>query len=129
MNCDPAEYQGLAAKFMIDCLALIEGQLPLSTSQGLLACRRYLTGKGSMEAIKRAILDCWRAEREWRREHPFDITDMSANRAILCILKDLEGDESDLVDLLSFFLNMANKVEAHKEEQGALLKERFAACL
>jgi hypothetical protein len=42
--------------------------------------------------------------------------------------KSQPGSEG-LVDLLSFFLNLLNRVEPHVEEQIRLIKKHFSACL
>lgn len=128
-HCDQLQYRGIEANFMIDCARMVEHKLPSTASAGLSACRRYLTGDGSMQLIKAAILDCWADEERGKWGSPSDAPNLSANRAILCILKRLEGDESDPAELLGFFLNLINNVEIHEEEQEALLRKYFAICL
>ena len=129
MNCEPAEYRGFEVDFMIDCVAIIEDNLSPAASAGLLVCRDYLSGKASLQVVQDAILECWAAERQKDWSRPFEVPELPANRAVLCLLKKLEGDEADLVDGLSFFLNLIDNVEAQQEQHEALLRQRFAACL
>jgi hypothetical protein len=128
MNYDPAAYNFSVAACMIDCVAVIECRLPPTAKTGPLVCRSYLLGESSLQQLKSAILDCWESIR--RQDCGIDIPDVSATRAILCILKHLESEEPhDLVDQMSFFLQLVNNVEAHEDEQEVLLRKHFAVCL
>jgi hypothetical protein len=128
INCEPAEYRSSIAVCMVNCALVIEHRLPPTARAGLLFCKGYLLNESSLQQLNGAILDCWESIRD--QDCRIDIPDVSATRAILCILKHLEGAEQhDLVDQMSFFLQLVNNVEAHEDEQEALLRKHFAACL
>lgn len=129
-NCDLTEYGSSVAACMVDCVSVIEHQLPPTAKAGLLVCRSYLSGESFLQQLKSAILDCWAGLGKGGQESRLEIPDVSATRAILCILKCLEGEDlHDLVDQMSFFLQLVNNVEAHEDEQEALLRKYFVACL
>ena len=130
VNCDPVTYSSFVAGCMVDCVSVIEHRLPPMAKTGLLVCRSYPSGGSSLQQLKDAILDCWTVLGEGGQESRLEIPDVSATRAILCILKHLEGAEQhDAVDQMSFFLQLVNNVEAHEDDQEALLRKHFAACL
>jgi hypothetical protein len=129
-NCDPATYSSSIAACMVDCVVVIEHQLPPKAKAGLRICKAYLSGESSFQQLKSAILNCWKGLGNGGDENRFDVPHVSATRAILCILKHLEGkDPHDLVDQMSFFLQLVNNVKAHEDDQEALLRKHFAACL
>jgi hypothetical protein len=129
-TCDSSAYLRARDAFMIDCLWLIEQLMPPIASASFQAARNYHDGLAPLNSVSDALVTCWRELRVGDREMRLDHPEVSAIRAVICLLYSQEHPEADdFLDSISFFLRLLNNVEAHFERQEALLLKHFDSCL
>jgi len=59
-----------------------------------------------------------------------DDPEVSATRAVICVLQEqLQAESDDFLDSASFFLQIINNVEPHQDQQEVLIRKHFASCL
>jgi hypothetical protein len=128
-NCAPEEYQRSRIPFMIDCLLLVEQRMPLAAAQPFLVSRLYADQKVDSASLVEAIEKSWRALGRGEASLNLGDPDVSAVRAVICILhSELHPESNDFVDSISFFLNLLNNVKPCSEQQEALIKKHFPTC-
>jgi hypothetical protein len=129
-NCEPADYIRSRVPFMIECATLVESRMPIVAVEAMRIARNYLDKKVSADTVQRALVTCWKTLGASKSEMLLDDPNVCAIRALICVLREeLYTGEEDFVDIMSFFLSLLNRVEAHPVEQAALLKRYFSGCL
>jgi hypothetical protein len=111
-------------RFMLACLSQIRHRLPTLAEQALVLAEQYATGNAPSADVIQMRAECWRQLRGHEMET--DNPSVCALRAVICALYTPEdGQQHDLVDLLSFFLGLLNRIEPHYTEQARLLRQCF----
>ena len=111
-------------RFMLACLLQIRHRLPPLAEQALELAEGYATVTVSAADVIRIRAACWRQLRG--REMETDDPSTCAFRAVICVLYSREeGQQDNLVDLLSFFLVLVNRIEQRYDQQSRLLLECF----
>ena len=113
------------ARFMLACLSQIRHRLPPLAEQALDLAQRYAEGTVAAADVIQMRVECW----QQLRGHEMELHNPSvcALRAVICVLHTPElGQQEGLVDLLSFFLVLVNKIESRYDQQARLLRECFA---
>jgi hypothetical protein len=110
---------------MLACLSQIKDRLPPLAEQALELAQGYAAGTVSAADVIRIREECWREIKG--REMDTDDPSTCAFRAVICVLYSREeGQQDNLVDVLSFFLVLVNRIEPSYDRQGRLLLECFA---
>lgn len=129
-GCDPSEYVGSMVPYMIGCLSLIEHRMPPVVSVSFQVSKDYYSGLSPLNSVSDAYEACWKELSRGHREMQLDDPDVSAIRAVICILYQQQHPESeDFLDSQTFFSQLVNNVEPHVDQEEALLKKHFASCL
>ncbi len=130
INCDPTIGSRECIQFTLDCLKLIRGKLPPIAEQGVSVVSDYLERRTSLQVVLDALLRAWEYLKENCKNTSIEDPVVSAIRAVICALHAQKNPQQrDIVDHLSFFLELVNNVEPHYEEEEALLRTYFAKCL
>lgn len=114
-----------AQHFMLAYLSLMSQPLPEVAARNLDIARQFLNGSLLRESLFEARVSCWKYLD--LRKASTDITkpEYCAIRAVICLLDDRPGDGGDAVDLIDFFLDVANKFEDQSENADRLLRQSF----
>lgn len=129
-RCPASDYDPRRVPFMLDCAALAQSSMPSRAVQALETARAYSIRELPLSSVREAIEGCWHDVDQNAINGCTDDPDTCAIRALICLLQEQSQPGSeDFVDLLSFFLNLLNRVESHAEEQFLLTKKHFAHCL
>lgn len=129
-NCDPASCGKNAVEFMVDCLSLVEHKMPTIAKEALRVARGYPAERATLDAVVEMLDRCWLYLDEQYRGKDLSDPEVSAIRAAIFILFDLQHpEEFEIVDSLSFFLRLVNNIERHLQEEESLLRVHFAGCL
>ncbi len=128
-NCDPGIGSSESMQFMLDCMRLISTELPEFATGVLHAIERSVVERPDHHELDLLLRDCWAFVDQQQRGHPGDST-VPAVRALICVLQAQRNPEQrDIVDHLSFFISLLNRVKPHFSEEALLLKKRFSNCL
>lgn len=136
-NCAPAKYEQALLPFMFDCADLIEARLPWVARESLCVAQSFAQKLLDMGALEQAVITCWQAIGDGPQSLQVDNPQVAGIRAVICILhsqlhsenKQIHPECGEFVDLMSFYLQLLNNVEPCFQQQEALIKERFGACL
>ena len=129
-NCENGVRANQYLSFQGDSLLLIKHKLPAVSLEALNIVRKHLSGQKTLELFQELEIRCWRFLEENLHGQDLASPQVSATRALVCVLHyERAGDQDDFVGSLSFFLRLANNVEPHQQEQLDLLKQHFAECL
>lgn len=129
-NCDPTAYRDLVIPYMLDCASLIETRMPAVALASFGVSNGHAAGRVSIQSVTEAIQRCWGELQKDRRETNLDDPEVSATRAVICVLqRQLELESDDFLNLTSFFLQLLNNVQPHLDEQEALLRRHFPSCI
>jgi hypothetical protein len=129
-NCDVGKYCGALALYMIDCLALIENRMPPTAADAFRISRAHAAGQIPLKRVIEAIQLCWEYLEKDHRDMCVNDPEVSATRAVICLLKWQEQPRpDDFLDLTSFFLRLLKHVEDRLEDEEILLKKHFGTCL
>ena len=129
-NCDPTRYRAAWIPYLIACAALVEHRMPAVAIASFGVSRDYAAGRVSMQSVREAMQRCWEDLQKGHREMRLDDPQVSAVRAVICVLqRQLEPESDDFLDFTSFFLQVVDNVEPHPDEEEALLREHFGLCL
>lgn len=127
-TCPAPDYNPCLVPFMLECASLIESRMPSLAVKALETARAYSAQEKPLASVRGAIEDCWHSVNQ--SSIASDDPDACAIRALICVLHEQsQPGSADLVDLLSFFLNLLNRVEPHGEEQIGLINKHFSPCL
>jgi hypothetical protein len=130
INCDPTIGAQECVQFQLDCLALIHHKLPLTAVQSIATLSEYLQGSVPLTNVTNALVNCWAYLDQNHKNSPLAQPEVSAIRATIFPLKAQETPlERNIVDHLSFFLELVNNVEPHLNEEETLLRLHFGKCL
>ena len=111
------------AHFMVECLFIVKDRLPPLALDGLAIAQLYLAGCSSSQEVSNMRVRCWQ-ELPGELSMKTDDPRVAAIRAVICVLQtSLESSEG--LDLLSFFLQLVNRIEPHYEAQYRLLSKHF----
>jgi hypothetical protein len=129
-KCLASDYDLCRVPFMLDCASLIQGGMPSRAVQALETARAYSVHELPVASVDEAIEGCWRDIGPCSVSGYSFNADECALRALICILREqAQPGVDDFYELLSFFLDMLNRVEPHAEEQIVLIKKHFSHCL
>jgi len=136
-NCPPAEYEQALLPFMFDCADLIEPRLPQVARESLSIAKSFAQGHLDMEALEHAVISSWKAIGDGPQGLQVDNPQVAGIRAVICILhrelhsenKYIHPECGELVDSISFYLQLLNNVEPCFQRQDVLIKKWFGACL
>lgn len=129
-TCLACDYEPCRVPFMLDCASLAQSSMPSRAVQALETARAYSSHELPIASVREAIVSCWKDADQSSTGGSAEDPDTCAVRALICLLHEQSQPGSeDLVDLLSFFLNLLNRVEPHTDEQIQLIKKHFAHCL
>ena len=110
-------------QFMLAYLSLIKAPLPPIADAGILTAEKFSHGNVSAVELENARIACWKFLEDKGASTDVSVPENCAVRAVICCLHSKPEDE-DLFDLLSWFLELARKVEDHSSEIPSLA-ERF----
>jgi hypothetical protein len=129
-KCVASDYDQCRVPFMLDCVSLTQGRMPSLAVKALETARAYSVHESPLDSVREAIEGCWRYLDQGSVHGSIDDRETCAIRALICLLREQSQPGSeDLVDLMSFFLNLLNRVEPHADEQILLIKKHFQHCL
>ncbi len=129
-TCLASDYNPWRVPFMLECALLVQSKMPSRAVKALETAMAYLGQEQPLASVREAIEDCWHDADQNSASNISDDPDACALRALICVLCEQSHPGSeDLVDLLSFFLNLLNRIEPHSEQQIRLIKKHFAPCL
>ncbi len=128
-NCDPVIGSSASIQFMLDCMQLIETELPEFAAEALHAIERSLIERTARQQWDSLWRECWAFVDAQQREGAGN-SGVPALRALICVLDALRNPEQhDIVDHLSFFIGLVNRVKPHFAQEELLLRKRFDNCL
>ena len=129
MNCDPTIGSSECNRFSLDCLSLIQHELPSIAAQAFTLLTEYINGQARLQTLVDMRIKCWQYLDENHKHAPLHDPVVSAIRAVIFSLQAQQTpEERNFVDHLSSFLMWLNNVEPHFEEQESLLQKHFAQC-
>jgi hypothetical protein len=113
-------------QFMLAYLSLISYPLPPVARSGISVATDFFSGNASAADLESARLACWAYLDGKNASSDISTPEICAVRAAICCMHAVPEDD-DLFDLLSWFLELANKVEDHTAEVPSLI-EKFLHC-
>lgn len=114
-----------AIDFMISYLSLMQAAFPPEAQQAFDVAKRYYMQSGTREELDGAATDCWNFLQE--RSFGFNVNtpEVYCVQAVSRLLYP-DPDETDVIDIVGYFLTMANGFEDHSEQAKALLSKHFS---
>jgi hypothetical protein len=114
----------VALKFMISYIGLMKGDLPKEAVEAVATARKLAEGKLRPDELEGAQQKCWAY---LRRIDPMGINNVPDVFAVKAAMRMLypDPDDSDILDIVSYFLTMADGFEDHSAEAPSLLKQYF----
>jgi hypothetical protein len=129
-RCDPKEHEDFWVPYMIECFSMIEAQIPSIAAESLQVCKDYAFRQASLQQVCEALQLCWNDLEKTHREMHLNDPDVSAIRAVICILSWQKHPElENFLNFISFYLRLLNNIEPHAYEQEKLLRKHFESCL
>ncbi len=119
----PADWYARSVKCMLDCLTLIEHHIPSFASIALEAARNYWRGEATGASLEEQRVALWTELHDRFPGGKLQDVDECAARAVLGAM--YPNPEGDIVDLLSWFATLANRVEPHESEQIEIVRRTF----
>ena len=97
-----SEFDQHVYQFATDCLSLIEDRMPAVGLSAIRVSNQFQSGYATVAALERAKADCWLAISG--RDCEFDVPEVSAIRATICVLSwQLGWERNNFLDFASFF--------------------------
>jgi hypothetical protein len=124
MNGKPAALRR-AIEFMISYLALANSTLPAPAQRAVEAAKRLTGQSGVQGELEAARLDCWKFLQENSPLDDVSTPEIFAVKAAMRLLYP-DPDSTDAIDIVGYFLRMANGFEDHSEQAEALLRRYFS---
>jgi hypothetical protein len=113
-----------ASEFMIAYMALMRTPLPAAAQQAVEIARKFKDRAANQEELVTARLECWRFLQENSPSDNVNVPDVFGVKAAMRLLFS-DPDNSDTIDIVGYFLKMANGFEDHSEEAELLLQQYF----
>jgi hypothetical protein len=126
-TCDPEIGSEASRNFSLDCLSLIAARSPSICEEAL----RLLKSESEIQttALDELYVRCWNFIESHLPNKPITTPEVSAVRATICTLyAATHRHERNIVDHLSFFLELVNNVLPISERHEELLRQHFAGC-
>jgi hypothetical protein len=114
-----------ARNFMIDYLFKIQKPLPDIAVQALAIARQVQNSQAAIDQLMQARVHCWKYLDERSASTDLATPEYCAIRAVICVLYRAPERGEHALDLVAFFLDLADRFEQQFDEAGALLKEHF----
>jgi hypothetical protein len=116
---------GRARDFMIDYLGKLQTPLPAVAAEGLAIARKFQNAEVGPDQVEKARLSCWSYLNERSASTDFTTPEHCAIRAAISLLYVAPAPGDDAIDLIDFFLNLADRFEPHSDDAVALLEKYF----
>ncbi len=115
---------------MIASASLIEHRMSAVCLGSFGVSKDFAAGRAPMQAVSDAIHRCWEDLKRDHRDIRFDDPEVSATRAVMCILyEQREPGSEDFLNSMGFSLQLLKNVEPLASQHEVLLRKHFASCL
>jgi hypothetical protein len=104
--------------------------MPRRAVQALETAKAFASDQLPLASVQKEIESCWHDLDQNAASSSTDNADVCAIRAMICVLREqMHPGSEDFVNLLSFFLELSNRVASRAEQQIVLMKQHFSHCL
>src|SRR5262249_15629664 len=116
---------GRVRDFMIDYLEKLRAPLPAVAAEGLAIARKFQNAEVGPDQVETARLSCWSYLNDRSAGTDFTTPEHCAIRAAICFLHVGPTVRGDAIDLVDWFLNLADRFEPRSDDAIALLRKYF----